>query len=283
LPDMKSWSHGRCQGAGVSLHYFRSGGDLPPLVLVHGFTDNARYFTRLAEALSAAWDVVAYDARGHGQSDRANGAFNDTLRVADLVAVVSQLELDRPAMLGHSMGAATIALAVAATPSLSRGIVLEDPAWWEIPPMKDEDVVALGKARLERNAKWRDDITEVQAMSREDGLAWRRKDGGANWSEQDVALSLDSRYDVELDLFTYYPQEEAPWKSSVAAWRCPSLLVLGDQSLGAIISAEQADEASALNANLQYVRIEGAGHAVRYDQFDRYIAAVRPFLTGVAS
>ena len=97
------------------------GGDLPPLVLVHGFTDHALYFTRVAEALAGSWDVVAYDARGHGASDRVTGRFGDATRVADLVAVVRELGLDRPALLGHSMGGATVGQAIAQYPRVEPG------------------------------------------------------------------------------------------------------------------------------------------------------------------
>jgi pimeloyl-ACP methyl ester carboxylesterase len=65
---MKNWSQGRCSVDGVSLRYFRSGGTLPPLVLVHGFTDNALYYSRLAEELAFSWDVVAYDCPWPRQS-----------------------------------------------------------------------------------------------------------------------------------------------------------------------------------------------------------------------
>ena len=160
---MRDWPQGRVTTAdGFSLRWFRSGGAasggaeaLPPLLLVHGFTDNALYYTRTAEALAQRWDVVAYDARGHGASDRAGERFDDEVRVNDLVCVVESLGLDRPAMIGHSMGAATIALALAAHPGVARAAVLEDPAWWE-PPVAatHEEAASQRAARLERNKAW---------------------------------------------------------------------------------------------------------------------------------
>jgi N-formylmaleamate deformylase len=275
---MKDWAQDRCIINGVSLRFFRSGGALPPLVLVHGFTDNALYYSRAAEALAEKWDVVAYDCRGHGESDRANGQFNDQVRVDDLTGFVKHLGLDQPAMMGHSMGAATIALAASQNAGLSRGIVLEDPAWWELPsPMSDADLASANATRNVRNQAWHDSIVNVQAMTREEGLTWRRADSPL-WSDCDVALSLDSRLQVELDLFTYFPTLESPWRSVVVALDCPTLLVIGENERGGIITPESAQQAATSNTKLSWKQIEGAGHSIRYDQFDAFMSAAAEFL-----
>ena len=283
---MKNWPQNRCIVNGASLRYFRSGGPssggtkspLPPLVLVHGYTDNALYFSRAATLLAEHWDVIAYDCRGHGESDRANGNFSDGQRVGDLIGLVEQLGLESPAMMGHSMGAATIALAIAHQPGLSRAIVLEDPAWWEYPtPPTVEEKVALDAGRMERNKAWHDWVVEMQHAPREEALALRRKDSPL-WAEEDVQLSLDARLEFELDLFTYFPQHESPWRSLVPKIDCPALLVIGEDERGGIISVDTANEVSTLNAKFKWSKIDGAGHAIRYDQFDAFMAAVTAFL-----
>jgi N-formylmaleamate deformylase len=280
---MKDWAQDRCSINGVSLRYFRSGGSLPPLVLVHGFTDNSLYYSRTAEALANHWDVIAYDCRGHGESDRANGQFTDQIRVDDLLGFVNHLRLDRPAMMGHSMGAATIALAASNHAGLSRGIVLEDPAWWELPsPMTDADLATANATRMARNQAWHDSIVGVQAMSQEEGLTWRRADS-PQWSDRDVALSLDARMHVELDLFTYFPTLGSPWRGVVAALDCPTLLVIGENEKGGIITKEAAEQAAVSNPKLSWKRIEGAGHSIRYDQFEAYLAVTTEFLNPLRS
>lgn len=275
---MKDWPQGRLEVNGVSLRYFRSGGELPPLVLVHGFTDNALYYTRLADRLADNWDVVAYDCRGHGQSDRAGGRFEHDDRVADLVGVIAGLNLDRPALIGHSMGGATIARAVAVHPDLSRGVVLEDPAWWEPPvALSPEDQLQAETARHTRNRAWHDSMVTLQAGTWQEALVWRRSDSPL-WSDEDIALSAASRFEVELDLFTYFPSVRSDFREFVPAAKCPALLVCGDPDLGAIIRPEQTAEVCDLNPQYRSVRIGGAGHAIRYDQFEPFCAAVLPFL-----
>lgn len=275
---MRDWEQGRVPVNGVTLRYFRSGGDFPQLVLVHGFTDNALYYSRLAELLAGSWDVVAYDCRGHGASSRAGGKFDHADRVADLVGFVDALGLTRPVLVGHSMGAATIARACGENPELSRGIVLEDPAWWEPPPgLTPEQSAEMERGRRERNAAWRDSIVSLQAGTWEQALAWRRSDSPL-WSERDIELSAASRFEVEIDLFAYFPSVRSDFREFVRRAACPALLVCGENVRGAIITPDQAAEVTALNALFRSVVVEGAGHAVRYDQFSRFCDAVLPFV-----
>lgn len=277
--EMRDWEQGRCHADdGTVLRWLRSGGDGPPLLLVHGFTDNALYFSRAAEVLARDWNVVAYDARGHGESGRASDRFDDAVRVADLVAIVNGLSLDRPAMMGHSMGGATIALAVAARPGLARAAVLEDPAWWEPPAsLTPQEAAAQAEDRRTRNVAWRDWVATMQQAPRAEAVAARRADSPL-WSAGDIDLSVDARLEVQLELFDHFPPVRSDWRSVVPALDCPTLLVLGDNGAGAIITPEQAAEASQLNPLVTSAHIVGAGHAIRYDRFEAFMAAVVPFL-----
>ena len=54
---------------GTKLHYYRTGGDKPPLVIVHGLTDDGLCWTPVAEVLADRYDVVMVDTRGHGKSE----------------------------------------------------------------------------------------------------------------------------------------------------------------------------------------------------------------------
>ncbi len=282
---MRTWEQGTIDSNGARLKYYRSGGSdasgrsLPSLVLVHGFTDSALYFTRLAEHLAGVWDVVAYDARGHGDSSRladSGGQFTDDLRVADLKAVIDTLGLDRPALIGHSMGGSTIALALAKHPQLSRGAVLEDPAWWEL---DDDQLVARRAARADQVSAWTTWVSAIQAMTENEAIALRASEEPA-WDEVDIATSIFARRHFDLDLFVPFLPERSPWRASVQAFEVPVLLMLGSrQDRGAIITAELADEAQSLNPLVTSYLVEGAGHHLRYDFFDDFVQAVDAFLS----
>ena len=106
-------------------------GEGPPVVLLHGLTASRRYVlhgSRLVER--AGYGVVAYDARGHGQSDPApsSGAYRYVDYTADAVALLDALRIDRAVLVGHSMGAHTAAAVAISHPERVTALVLGAPA-----------------------------------------------------------------------------------------------------------------------------------------------------------
>src|SRR5204863_2074088 len=85
-------------------------GDGPPIVLLHGLTATRRYVVHGSHGLArAGYWTVAYDARGHGESDPAAdpASYEYSDLVDDLLAVMDGLEIEHAAVAGVSMGAHT--------------------------------------------------------------------------------------------------------------------------------------------------------------------------------
>jgi pimeloyl-ACP methyl ester carboxylesterase len=92
---------------GVRIHYARRGeGPGVPLLLTHGFSATSRMFASTLDALSASRPCIAWDVRGHGDSDSPAdpAAYSIPLSVADMIAILDAEGVDRAALLGHSMG-----------------------------------------------------------------------------------------------------------------------------------------------------------------------------------
>jgi pimeloyl-ACP methyl ester carboxylesterase len=82
-------------------------GDGPPVVLLHGLSATRRNVVQGSRALvKRGYRLISYDARGHGRSSPAPGYEYGDL-VEDLAAVLAHLDLERAALVGSSMGAAT--------------------------------------------------------------------------------------------------------------------------------------------------------------------------------
>jgi pimeloyl-ACP methyl ester carboxylesterase len=96
---------------GLEIAYIEVAGAEPALVLVHGFTDTCRSFSLLAPYL-AGRRLIMPDLRGHGASATGEGyaiaGFAD-----DIARLIRHLRLDRPVVVGHSLGA-MVAIALAA-------------------------------------------------------------------------------------------------------------------------------------------------------------------------
>jgi 3-oxoadipate enol-lactonase len=79
----------------------------PPVVLLHGLSATRRNVVQGSRALlRRGYRLIAYDARGHGASSAApRYAYSDLIE--DLEAVLADLGIERAALVGSSMGAAT--------------------------------------------------------------------------------------------------------------------------------------------------------------------------------
>src|ERR671933_1978140 len=111
---MSSWQSDTVEANGLRLHYTRTGGAKPPVVLAHGFSDAGLCWTPVAEALEAEYDVIMVDARGHGRSEAPEHGYDALTLATDLYGLITTLNLRKPIILGHSMGART-ALVLAGT------------------------------------------------------------------------------------------------------------------------------------------------------------------------
>jgi len=81
---MSAWQSGEVEANGIRLHYTRTGGAKPPVVLAHGFSDDGLCWTPVAEALAPEYDVIMVDARGHGRSSAPEQGYSATIQAADL-------------------------------------------------------------------------------------------------------------------------------------------------------------------------------------------------------
>lgn len=158
----EKWQTGYVETNGLRLHYTRTGGLLPPVVLAHGVTDAGPCWTAVAKALAAEYDAIMVDARGHGHSDAPERGYGPTEQADDLAGIITALALKRPAVLGHSMGAATALVLAGVHPDLPGAILLEDPpAWWtgwSDTPAALERHVAMRERALSLKRKTRDEL-----------------------------------------------------------------------------------------------------------------------------
>jgi len=114
---------------GVELYVEVRAGDraAAPFVLVHGLASNARLWDGVAERLHASGHtVVVIDQRGHGLSDGPDSGYDLDTAVADLIALIATLELDRPVLAGQSWGGNVVLELGWRRPDAVRGIACVD-------------------------------------------------------------------------------------------------------------------------------------------------------------
>jgi pimeloyl-ACP methyl ester carboxylesterase len=117
-------------GGGTATLSGEEAGSGPPVVLLHGLSATRRYVTQGSGALPRdGYRVVSYDARGHGASSPAPGEYAYSSLVEDLWAVMDDRGIDRAALVGSSMGAATAVAATLERPERVAALVLITPAY----------------------------------------------------------------------------------------------------------------------------------------------------------
>jgi pimeloyl-ACP methyl ester carboxylesterase len=98
----------------------------PTIVCVHGLTANHTCWASVADLLSPAYRVIAYDLRGRGESDKPDKGYSLALHNDDLEGLLDHFGLKKAVLVGHSLGA-HIALRFAAThPERVSKLVLVD-------------------------------------------------------------------------------------------------------------------------------------------------------------
>ncbi len=271
---MNNWQAGDVEANGLHIHYTRTGGNKPQVVLAHGFSDDGLCWTPVAQALEPDYDVVMVDARGHGRSDDPEEGYSSADHAGDLAGLFKALGLRRPAVLGHSMGAATALTFAGQYPDLPCAILLEDPPPWWMPPPPE----AAGR----RPANFGSWIIKLKRKTREELIAQARTDS-PTWPEAELGPWADSKLRLSFHVLNRVGPPVQSQPESIRRITCPTLLITADPARGSIVTPEAAQALQGLLPLVQVAHIDRAGHNIRREQFARYIEVVKGFLAKVQS
>jgi pimeloyl-ACP methyl ester carboxylesterase len=114
--------------SGIRLHY-QQVGEGPDVVMVHGITGNlAVWHLHIVPAISDRFRILTYDLRGHGYSDAPTSGYSPDDMATDLLELVDALEIERPAVVGHSYGADVALYFAARHPERVRQVIAVESA-----------------------------------------------------------------------------------------------------------------------------------------------------------
>lgn len=231
-------------------------GEGVPVLLLHGLSGVAEVWEPTVQELSANRHIVAIDQRGHGDSHPTSGGYAIGVFVADTLAVIDALRLERPHLVGHSMGA-RVAIAFAAKhPARIRSVAIVDigPEQWKENWESTLEAFAKMPQRFESEAAALDYASRGREMSdsaRRIFLARLKPapDGGLAWRADLDALNAT----VRLHRSRNYWRE---W-SAIAV---PTLMIRGGDSreLRPNIYAKMRT----MFSSATYKELEGVGHNI---------------------
>ena len=263
---------GFLQANGLRFHYLEWGAaDSPPLLLLHGFGNEAHIWDRFAPLVAERYRVIALDSRGHGDTDHA-GEYGDEHNVADFVAILEAFGIQQLTLVGFSMGGGTSILFTSRQPERVRRLVIVD---------RGPETNPRGRERMARAVSQARDTF----LNREEALAYIRL-ANPKRPEELVQASLDHafrakpdgsyelKYDRKLRQGFGHRGTSADLWAAVEAISCPTLLVRGGDS--DILAQDVAERMVQRMANARLEVVPNAGHPVMTDnppEFNRVVSA----------
>jgi len=283
----------RLPGTPEPMHFWQGAGDVrlagdswgdpngPLVVLQHGGGQTRHAWKGAGELLAeAGYHAVAFDARGHGDSDWApGGRYGQDLMVEDLKCVVAALGNRRPALVGASMGGGTSLVAVGEEHVDATALVMVDVA-----PRVEQEGIDKIQAFMNQSP---DGFESLQAVA--DAIAsyqpHRKRPRNLDGLGKNVRLGSDGRYRWHWDpRFRRGPgfdllKRQSRLEACARNLKLPTLLVRGGMS--DVLSEQGAREFLQLCPHCEYVNVTDAAHMVAGDRNDIFGNAVIAFLARV--
>jgi pimeloyl-ACP methyl ester carboxylesterase len=282
-----SWSEAIMSVNGIEQHYYRTGGNKPPLILLHGLMESALAWLRVAHELEGDYDLILLDARGHGLSERVGptGDYTQDALTDDVSEAMRALGLGQVRVLGFSQGGATgIHLAADHAEQVHSLIVA---GWGEQPAGRNAAEMAQSPGYL----KWFDGylayLGKLKILEHPERMALalqQRAPGAGLPSEEEYVADVETGARLDLDLVRrsvamWEDVDENTSRTRLALQRvsCPTLLMKSEffPQPGAPKSVvEELHD----RPNVRVVRFVNTGHMIHREQFEPFVTLVKQFL-----
>ena len=208
--------------------------------------------------------VVCLDVRGRGYSDKPTEGFTLPIYADDVAGLIEQLGLEKPVILGHSMGARIGAALGVLHPDVASSLIIVDP------PLTGpgRETYNMSVESFKQQIRDACEGTTAEAVAAVfPGWPERELKLRVDWlpSCDEVAVADTHRlFDVE-DFFAYWAQLEAPLQ-----------FIYGDESPA--VTSSGVEEIRETNAAAEIVGIAGAGHMIPWQNLNDFVEAIEDFL-----
>ncbi len=277
------WSEGDVFANSIRQHYYRTGGEKPALLLLHGFNEYGLTWLRVAKELEREYDIIMADARGHGRSEGIASGFSSALLVEDVRGVMRELKLDRPRIIGLSQGGTTALRLAATDPELVHSFIFE--GWGD---ENQPGAFANSEGYLAWFSSWLAWLEQLRTMNHVERMVSALPQllptmGGSIWPEEEYVPMVEGYAQFDLDLAR---ESMKLWTSPdrdnavelLQRVTCPALIMKHAWAFPAPGTQPVVREASSEQPNIRVVYFENTGHLIRRVAFEQYMTLVREFL-----
>ncbi len=253
----------------------------PTIVLLHGGNQSAHSWDLVALHLADRFHIIAPDQRGHGDSEWARDAdYGPDQMASDALQLIEEAGIERPIVIGHSMGGMVTMRLTSRAPDLPRAVILVDVG---------PEVSQLGAAQIRnfvvRNVEF-DHLDEfIDRVAAYD--PFRSREHMQRTARYNLVHRSDGKYVAKSDRILHDSSFRRPAadRRDVAdgfhRFQGPTLLVRGQSSN--ILEADAAARFVDQLPNARLVEVSDCGHNVHSQNTPGFIDAISGFLLNAAA
>lgn len=292
LPGIpKGWSDGYVYANGIRIHYYHAvpATGKPVILAIHGVMDTGLTWASVCDKLQKDYDIYMLDTRGHGMTDPFNGTEDRNTMLIDVMEAAKSLKLEKPILLGHSMGGATVIRLGAEYPDFAKAIIVVDAGIGapkpqsNTKPANQPSLSAPSQNSMPVMMRGTPEELVRQNNYAFDDLVAKAHRENPRWSMMDCqywAIAI-KRY--------HGPYTEEVWQTmsgtmrndnALAKIQVPLVILKADASTE--VRKFQQEQASVIQKG-KLIHIDNSGHNVQRDQPERVVDVIKEFLLGVVS
>ena len=278
------WREGDIFANNIRQHYYRTAGEKPPLLLLHGFNEYGLTWLRVAKELEDNYDIIMLDARGHGHTDGITGGFSTTLLVEDVASAIYELKLGSLRIIGLSQGGTTVLHLAATYPQLVHSFIFE--GWG------DENQPA-SFTNSEGYQAWYNSclawLEQLRTMNHQERMISALPQllptmGGSIWPEEEYVPMVEAYTLFDLNLARnsmqlWSSKEKDNPHELLKRVTCPALIMKHAWAFPSPGTQPVVREELSQQPNIKIVYFDNTGHLIRRVAFEQYMTLVREFLS----
>ena len=150
------WTSHYVSANGIRHHYLEWGDPAnPPLLMLHATGLCAWPWKPVARRLAENYRVLAFDQRGHGDTDKSDKDYKFEYAGEDLAAIVEAMDLESPRAIGHSSGGLAAIIASNLLPGrLDRVVLVETRVSNDAPSAPSQDLARRAERTRMKRSVW---------------------------------------------------------------------------------------------------------------------------------
>ena len=259
---------------GINMAY-ETVGNGPPLVLIAGLGYSRWMWHKMVPGLAENFQVISYDNRGVGESDKPAGSYTAQLLAEDLAGLLAALGIEKAAVFGHSMGGFVAQAFALAYPEKVTHLILSATNFGgpRHVPVTQEALAVLMDTTSDPLTRLRNGIL----ISCAEGFAERQPAVVEEWLAYRAENPIDPvGYQAQMGVGLSLMSEAACFEHKLKAVTAPTLILSGDEDK--VVPPANVDLLAEVIPQAKTAVITQAGHFFPIEQPDTAVANVTRFL-----